>query len=120
MHLSVNFYTGGRGEGFGFWVAWQLETMAEASAMEIDEPRKPSAVQKGKGKSGPSAGQMLKGGPWVEKYRPTSLADVAAHKDIIDTSTLLSFPTPCYCGVLCFSSRIIEEKEKAKGQFQVL
>jgi hypothetical protein len=113
LHLTVNFYTGGRGEGFGFWVAWQLETMAEASAMEIDEPqpRKPSAVQKGKGKSGPSAGQMLKGGPWVEKYRPTSLADVAAHKDIIDTSTLLSFPTPCYCGVHCFSIRIIEEKE---------
>ena len=25
----LNFYTGGRGEGFGFWVAWQLERMAE-------------------------------------------------------------------------------------------
>jgi len=90
LHLSVNCFTlveEARVLGFGFWVAWQLETMAEASAMEIDEPqpRKPSAVQKGKGKSGPSAGQMLKGGPWVEKYRPTSLADVAAHKDIIDT-----------------------------------
>ncbi|KAL9268155.1 Replication factor C subunit 3-like protein [Drosera capensis] len=26
-----------------------------------------------------------KGTPWVEKYRPNSLADVAAHRDIIDT-----------------------------------
>jgi replication factor C subunit 3/5 len=24
--------------------------------------------------------------PWVEKYRPQSLADVAAHRDIVDTS----------------------------------
>jgi hypothetical protein len=35
-----------------------------------------------------NSGRQVKGGPWVEKYRPTSLADVAAHKDIIDTSTL--------------------------------
>ena len=44
--------------------------------------RSASAAQKGKAKV------EVKGGPWVEKYRPTSLADVAAHKDIIDTSTL--------------------------------
>jgi replication factor C subunit 3/5 len=25
--------------------------------------------------------------PWVEKYRPKTLDDVAAHKEIIDTST---------------------------------
>jgi hypothetical protein len=24
--------------------------------------------------------------PWIEKYRPRTLDDVAAHKDIIDTS----------------------------------
>lgn len=24
--------------------------------------------------------------PWVEKYRPKSLDDVAAHRDIVDTS----------------------------------
>ena len=27
-----------------------------------------------------------KDAPWVEKYRPRSLDDVAAHKDIVDTS----------------------------------
>lgn len=26
--------------------------------------------------------------PWVEKYRPKTLDDVAAHKEIIDTSKL--------------------------------
>ena len=48
-------------------------------------PRTLSASQKGKAKI--DMGRQVKGGPWVEKYRPTSLADVAAHKDIIDTST---------------------------------
>jgi hypothetical protein len=47
-----------------------------------------SAAQKGKGKMEMNNGRQVKGGPSVEKYRPTSLADVAAHKDIIDTSTL--------------------------------
>ncbi|KAJ7536426.1 hypothetical protein O6H91_12G069100 [Diphasiastrum complanatum] len=45
-----------------------------------------TAQQKGKGKVGtvrPGVGE--KGGPWVEKYRPTSLSDVAAHKDIVET-----------------------------------
>ena len=27
--------------------------------------------------------------PWVEKYRPQSLADVAAHRDIVDTSWVI-------------------------------
>lgn len=48
-------------------------------------PRSLSAAQKGKGKMEMNNGRQVKGGPWVEKYRPTSLADVAAHKDIIDT-----------------------------------
>lgn len=30
--------------------------------------------------------------PWVEKYRPLSLDDVAAHRDIVDTSKTLSPP----------------------------
>lgn len=29
--------------------------------------------------------------PWVEKYRPQSLADVAAHRDIVDTSEYILF-----------------------------
>ena len=35
------------------------------------------------GKSG-----VLDAQPWVEKFRPKTLDDVAAHKDIIDTSEL--------------------------------
>jgi hypothetical protein len=33
-----------------------------------------------------------KDAPWVEKYRPKTLDDVAAHKEIIDTSKLLVVP----------------------------
>ncbi|KAG0589725.1 hypothetical protein KC19_1G042700 [Ceratodon purpureus] len=57
-----------------------------AEDMVVDTvPRGLSAAQKGKGKVETGSGRQVKGGPWVEKYRPTSLADVAAHKDIIDT-----------------------------------
>ncbi|KAH9534767.1 hypothetical protein CY35_17G021000 [Sphagnum magellanicum] len=64
--------------------------MAEdaVAAMEVDEPQqaaKLTAAVKGKGKMGVASQQQFTGGPWVEKYRPTSLADVAAHRDIIDT-----------------------------------
>jgi replication factor C subunit 3/5 len=64
--------------------------MAEdaVAAMEVDEPQqaaKLTAAVKGKGKMGVVSQQQFTGGPWVEKYRPTSLADVAAHRDIIDT-----------------------------------
>ncbi|KAF6152825.1 hypothetical protein GIB67_004654 [Kingdonia uniflora] len=60
--------------------------MAEiTSPMEIDisdSPMKP--IDKGKGifivPLVPKAAT-----PWVEKYRPQSLADVAAHRDIVDT-----------------------------------
>jgi replication factor C subunit 3/5 len=66
--------------------------MAEdaVAAMEVDEPQqaaKLTAAVKGKGKIGVASQQQFTGGPWVEKYRPASLADVAAHRDIIDTST---------------------------------
>ena len=46
-----------------------------------------TAADKGKGKAVdelPSSAAAAM--PWVEKYRPKSLADVAAHKDIVDTS----------------------------------
>lgn len=45
-----------------------------------DSSAKP--INKGKSVAAPSDG---KAAPWVEKYRPQSLADVAAHRDIIDT-----------------------------------
>lgn len=42
--------------------------------------------------SAPGRGPLgaLDSQPWVEKYRPKTLDDVAAHKDIIDTSELLA------------------------------
>jgi hypothetical protein len=39
-----------------------------------------------KGKHGP--GSMDKNAMWIEKYRPKSLDEVAAHKEIIDTSEI--------------------------------
>ncbi|XP_010521268.1 PREDICTED: replication factor C subunit 5 [Tarenaya hassleriana] len=62
--------------------------MAEVdSAMEIDveenqQPRK--LINKGKAVAMGSSRES-KATPWVEKYRPQSLEDVAAHRDIIDT-----------------------------------
>ncbi|CAN8234168.1 unnamed protein product [Cochlearia groenlandica] len=57
------------------------------SAMDIDvdenQPRKPS--NKGKDVAGFVTPPQSKATPWVEKYRPQSLDDVAAHRDIIDT-----------------------------------
>lgn len=47
--------------------------------MEVDEGDKSN---KGKNLVVPANGKAT---PWVEKYRPQSLSDVAAHRDIIDT-----------------------------------
>lgn len=47
--------------------------------MEVDEGDKSN---KGKNVVVPANGKAT---PWVEKYRPQSLSDVAAHRDIIDT-----------------------------------
>ncbi|CAA7404087.1 unnamed protein product [Spirodela intermedia] len=59
----------------------------EASAMEIDGPLPPSkSHHNGRGKGVAAAPPPDgKSAPWVEKYRPQSLADVAAHRDIVDT-----------------------------------
>lgn len=52
------------------------------SAMEIDGVP-PPIPNKGKSIISPTDGKSA--APWVEKYRPQSLADVAAHRDIVDT-----------------------------------
>ncbi|XP_010243510.1 PREDICTED: replication factor C subunit 3 [Nelumbo nucifera] len=58
--------------------------MAEtASPMEIDGADNRAKSNKGKNVIAvPTDGKAT---PWVEKYRPQSLADVAAHRDIVDT-----------------------------------
>ncbi|TQD90861.1 hypothetical protein C1H46_023584 [Malus baccata] len=63
--------------------------MAEPiTLMDIDDDDNPSVQPNNKGKNvvvsaaAPSHGKAT---PWVEKYRPQSLADVAAHRDIVDT-----------------------------------
>ena len=50
----------------------------------------PMEQDKGKGALAPVAEQ-----PWSEKYRPQSLDEVAAHKDIIDTSKLRRMAQQC-------------------------
>ena len=42
----------------------------------------------------------LDSAPWVEKYRPDTLDDVAAHKEIISTSTYI-YIYMCVCVCLC-------------------
>ena len=62
------------------------------SLMDIDDDNKPNNNNNNnnnnsniKGKNVVVPGES-KATPWVEKYRPQSLADVAAHRDIVDTS----------------------------------
>lgn len=62
--------------------------MAEViSSMDIDDGENHQFLQTNKGKNVVVAGIPSEGKatPWVEKYRPQSLADVAAHRDIVDT-----------------------------------
>ncbi|KAG2313493.1 hypothetical protein Bca52824_025050 [Brassica carinata] len=64
------------------------ETITSAMEVDVDEnhPRKPSNSNKGKDVAGGfGAPPQSKATPWVEKYRPQSLEDVAAHRDIVDT-----------------------------------
>eukprot|EP00246_Nothoceros_aenigmaticus_P001382 TRINITY_DN11900_c0_g1_i1.p1 TRINITY_DN11900_c0_g1~~TRINITY_DN11900_c0_g1_i1.p1 ORF type:complete len:358 (+),score=74.82 TRINITY_DN11900_c0_g1_i1:325-1398(+) len=54
--------------------------------MEVDEPAEPGPDdRRAKGKGILSGCGIGKTAPWVEKYRPSTLADVSAHRDIIDT-----------------------------------
>lgn len=61
--------------------------------MDIDDHTYTASPDKGKSVvfagNPPAAGKAI---PWVEKYRPLSLDDVAAHRDIVDTSKTLSPP----------------------------
>lgn len=56
------------------------------SPMEIDGGASDEAMKAAsKGKNVVVMAPFTKSTPWVEKYRPQSLADVAAHRDIVDT-----------------------------------
>jgi hypothetical protein len=61
-------------------------------ATTVTAPPPAPALDKGKGKLGAGAGPPLppaagaESAPWVEKYRPRTLDDVCAHREIIDTS----------------------------------
>ncbi|KAJ9146275.1 hypothetical protein P3X46_028561 [Hevea brasiliensis] len=57
------------------------------SLMDIDEDENQNhSLKPNKGKNVVVASTLpdSKATPWVEKYRPHSLADVAAHRDIVD------------------------------------
>lgn len=59
------------------------------SVMDIDDDNGNNEAEKavkGKNVASPAAAPEGKAIPWVEKFRPKSLADVAAHRDIVDTS----------------------------------
>ncbi|KAJ0824111.1 putative AAA+ ATPase domain, ATPase, AAA-type, core, replication factor C [Helianthus annuus] len=61
--------------------------MAEViSLMDIDDDNTSLKPNNNKGKAIAAPPAHTKATPWVEKFRPQSLADVAAHRDIIDTS----------------------------------
>lgn len=55
------------------------------SPMEIDSDNPSANKLNNKGKDVIMLPSDTKATPWVEKFRPQSLADVAAHRDIIDT-----------------------------------
>jgi len=47
--------------------------------------------------------------PWVEKYRPQSLDDVAAHRDIVDTSKTPSLSLSTFLS-LGFMVQVVRQK----------
>ena len=66
--------------------------MTDSALMEVDnDPAVGEKRKADKGKAPMSvADEAKKNQMWVEKYRPSRLADVAAHKDIIDTISRLT------------------------------
>ncbi|KAF3613123.1 Replication factor C subunit 5 [Capsicum annuum] len=60
--------------------------MAETiSLMDIDDDKIHTKPNKGKNVILSSSNPEPKSVPWVEKFRPQSLSDVAAHRDIVET-----------------------------------
>ena len=65
-----------------------MEVDNKDSGANVGEKRK-VPMDKGKGVAG-AEDDAKKNQMWVEKYRPSRLADVAAHRDIIDTISKLT------------------------------
>ena len=63
--------------------------MAEPTSMDVNEKFPSKKYNKGKGKLG--SGAIQKTSPWVKQYHPQSLADITAHKDIIETRNFYPF-----------------------------
>jgi hypothetical protein len=57
-----------------------------AEPMQTDDPVATAAAAQPKQKQKVDRLTEGRDAPWVEKYRPKTLDDVAAHKEIIDTS----------------------------------
>ncbi|TXG53005.1 hypothetical protein EZV62_022174 [Acer yangbiense] len=62
-----------------------MTTEEPISLMDIDEDDNQNHTLKPNNKGKNVVVPDTKAIPWVEKYRPQSLADVAAHRDIVDT-----------------------------------
>jgi hypothetical protein len=63
--------------------------MATEDATPVADRERAAAGASGKpagANANANAGNHANNQPWIEKYRPRTLDDVAAHKDIIDTS----------------------------------
>jgi replication factor C subunit 3/5 len=60
-----------------------MEGATASAPMDIDAAAPPAGAA---AKSKAPLSATGRAAPWVEKYRPQSLADVAAHRDIVDTS----------------------------------
>lgn len=87
------------------------------SPMDIDGEDNNYSARPDKGKSVVVAGNSSDGKAtlWVEKYRPKSLDDVAAHRDIVDTSKTHLFLSPSF-----FISRVYDSNRKTNFCFCLL
>jgi hypothetical protein len=91
-----------------------------ADPMQVDDAAAAAAGAGAGAGAGPSSSKQAqqkqrgdplverKDAPWVEKYRPKTLDDVAAHKEIIDTSECgaegATASAYCVCAVVCCAS----------------